>query len=194
MTLPAITQGAGAGGERADGDGGSRQHRSRAESRASARERCLHMHTHLHCIRARASLGRCHPGAGSASRSPESWPRFVSLSASMDVEVDRVGRPPRREYNDVHVLLRLCWLVACQLELVGDDPLFFFVKGPVKIPRNWRHEPAMIRSCLVCTSPHLIQQTPVHRQLWALFSSDFFCKIKIVALSFIFDKYCLIMD
>jgi len=30
--------------------------------------------------------------------------------------------------------------------------------------------------------------------LWALFTSKKFCKIGIVALSFVFDKYCLIMD
>ena len=29
---------------------------------------------------------------------------------------------------------------------------------------------------------------------WALFSSKKFCKIDIVALSFVFDKYCLIMN
>jgi len=30
--------------------------------------------------------------------------------------------------------------------------------------------------------------------IWALFSSKFFCKIGIVALLFVFDKYCLIMN
>jgi len=29
---------------------------------------------------------------------------------------------------------------------------------------------------------------------WALFSSKIFCKVGIVTLSFVFDKYCLIMN
>jgi len=47
-----------------------------------------------------------------------------------------------------------------------------------------------MRGCLV---PYKIQNENA-KYIKALFSSKKFCKIDTVALSFVFDKYCPIMD
>jgi hypothetical protein len=61
VTLPAITQGAGAGGERADGPTEPAAPQQSRVTGVGQGARCVCIRI---CIRARASLGRCHPGAG----------------------------------------------------------------------------------------------------------------------------------
>ena len=64
------------------------------------------------------------------------------------------------------------------------------------VERTWNLALASARAwCLALelTRPSLDRPQPCMVN-WDLFTSKFFCKIRIVALSFVFNKYCLIID
>ena len=49
-------------------------------------------------------------------------------------------------------------------------------------------------ACHLFITSFMMPDANVEQLCGALFTSKFFCKIRIVALSFVFDKYCSIMD
>jgi len=80
----------------------------------------------------------------------------------------------------------------------GDCAVFFFPTPFHSVVRSQ----ARVRCTVLgkkqvdalCFSAPLISSLSSRQPIWALFSSKIFGKISTVAISFVFDKYCPIMD